>query len=98
MTVNSKAMLIKLKKQVTLLKRKEKATRKKLRLAMMKAKKMGKTFQRKLDKKAKETQGKVAAAQAAVYVKLAKTISKKAKTVKVKKKIAKKKSIGRKKK
>jgi hypothetical protein len=77
MVTNHTAMLAKLKKQVNTLKRKEKNTRKKLRLALVKSEKIAKTFKKKLVIKTRD-------AEVAAYSKLAKTIKLKAKKLKSK--------------
>lgn len=74
---NYKSLAKRLKKQLNAYKRKEKASRNKLRAALAKMKQMGKTFERKLEQKDKESKAKVVAAQSAVYEKLSKAIKKK---------------------
>jgi hypothetical protein len=68
------SVLKELQEQVGALKRREKATQKKLRLALAKVKKIAMSYEKKLVRKAKDTHVKVAAAEAAVYTKLAKSI------------------------
>ena len=75
MVTNHMAMLVKLKKQVSALKRKEKSTRKKLRLALIKSEKIAKTYKKKLVIKTRD-------AEVAAYSKLAKSIKQKAKQLK----------------
>jgi long-subunit acyl-CoA synthetase (AMP-forming) len=87
---NQQGLLKKFKKQVSFLKRKEKASRNKLRSALLKVNKLIKANQTKLNRKAKEVKAKLAAAEAAVYEKLAKTIKNRAKKVKKVKKAVKK--------
>jgi predicted nucleic acid-binding Zn-ribbon protein len=84
-----KAMLKKLKKQVDILKRKEKMTRHKLQAAVMKVKKIANTYEKKLVKKTQDTKEKVAAAEAAVYLRLAESIKKQAKSIKKSKSVKK---------
>jgi hypothetical protein len=67
--------LKKLQEQVSVLKRKEIITQKNLRLALAKVKQIVKSYEKKLVSKVKDTQVKVAAAEAAVYSKLAKSIN-----------------------
>lgn len=78
-TKNQKIVLKRLKKQLAVLRRKEKASRNKLRAALKKVNTLIRMNQKKLDKKAKEAKAKVAAAEAALYQRLAKSIQKKAK-------------------
>ncbi len=68
---NQKALIKKLKKQVRILKRKEEQSRNKLRAALKKAKKVGKTYKSKLARKMRMMKGKLAEAQAAGYAKVA---------------------------
>jgi predicted nucleic acid-binding Zn-ribbon protein len=72
-------MLKKLTQEVNALKRKEKSTQQKLTAALAKAKKMAKSFATKLEKKTLESKAKMAAAEAAIYHKIASSIQKKAK-------------------
>ncbi|MES2218829.1 MAG: hypothetical protein V4501_10515 [Pseudomonadota bacterium] len=78
MVPKHKAMLTKLKKQVSALKRKEKLARIKLKTALMEVKQITKTYEKKLVKKTRD-------AQVAAYSTLAKTIKQKAKKLKSKK-------------
>lgn len=82
MAGDNKALLKKLKKQVTVLKRKEKAGRNKLRAALAKLKKSGKGYKRKLEQQAKSASDKTSAAVAGVYAKLASNFRKKGKVKK----------------
>jgi hypothetical protein len=70
------AMLKKLKKQVRLLENKERATRKKLRGALFKVKKIAYLYEKKLRKKTRATKIKVKGVEAALYSKLALSIKK----------------------
>lgn len=76
---NQKKVVKRLKNQLIVLRRKEKASRKKLRAALKKVHDLIRENQRKLDRKSKETKAKVAAAEVALYKKLARSIQKKAK-------------------
>ncbi len=78
----TKTILSKLKKEITALKRQEKLTRNKLRAALVKAKKNARDFQRALERQNKRAQTKIAAAENAVYEKIADVIKKKAKASK----------------
>jgi hypothetical protein len=77
MVTKHKAMLSRLKKQVSALKRKERLTRIKLHNALLKVKKIARTYEKKLVKKTRD-------AEAAAYSKMAKTIKKKVKKLKSK--------------
>lgn len=79
--INYKILVKRLKKQLALVRRKEKIGRQKLRLAMAKARKTAKAFERKLDLHERKTQKKVVAAEAGAYLKIAKVFKKKAKIV-----------------
>jgi hypothetical protein len=79
---SQKAMLQRLKKQLATLRRKEKSTRIKLRSALKKVSKLARVSQKQLNEKNREVKGKIAAAEAAVYVKLANSLKTKAKTTK----------------
>ncbi|GEM_PF-6566958 len=85
--VNQQGMLKKLRNQIKLLKLKEKTAHKKLKVALLKARRMTKVYESKLEKNTKDSKAKIAAATAAVYKKLAVSITKKAKRVKATKKI-----------
>ena len=78
----TKTILSKLKKEITALKRQEKLTRNKLRAALVKAKKNARDFQRALERQNKRAKTKIAAAENAVYEKIADAIKKKAKSSK----------------
>lgn len=65
------ALVKRLKKQVRLLKRKEEASRNKLRTAMRKMKKMGKAYKVKLAGKKRLIKNKVETAQSTTYAKIA---------------------------
>lgn len=75
MVTKHKAMLSRLKKQVSALKRKERTTRVKLHNALLKVKKIVIAYEKKLIRKTRAT-------EAAVYARLAKTINKKVKKLK----------------
>jgi len=77
------AMMRRLKKQVTVLKRKEKSSRNKLRAALSKVKKFKKSCDRKLDQQSKVASQKTSVAVASVYARLAATLKRKAKVRKV---------------
>lgn len=83
------AMMKKLKKQVTVLKRKEKSGRNKLRAAWTKLKKSKKSYERKLEQNSKSTAQKISEAVASVYAKLASSFRKKGKVKRVAPKAAK---------
>jgi hypothetical protein len=77
MVSKHQAMLARLKKQVSALKRKDRITRRKLKNALIKVKKITKTYEKTLAKKTRD-------AQVAAYSNLAKTIKLKTKKLKSK--------------
>ncbi|HEX2549538.1 MAG TPA: hypothetical protein VHM20_06905 [Gammaproteobacteria bacterium] len=79
MMKNQKKTVKRLKNQLIVLRRKEKASRMKLRAALKKVNHLIRSNQKKLDKKTKEAKAKVAAAEAALYEKIIKSIKKKMK-------------------
>lgn len=79
--INYKILVKRLKKQLALVRRKEKIGRQKLRLAMAKARKTAKVYERKLNLHEKKTHKKVVAAEAGAYLRIAKVFKKKAKSV-----------------
>jgi hypothetical protein len=70
------AMLSELKKQVKALERKEKATHKKLQLALANVKKIAKTYKKRLVKKTRDAKVKAGQREAAIYTRLAESIRK----------------------
>jgi len=86
MALAKTGMLKKLKKQVSILQRKERAAALKLRAALTKAKKIAMGYEKKLEKKAKEARASIAAAEAAIYIRLAEAIKKRARDAKKAKK------------
>lgn len=68
---NYKTEVKRLKKQLSASRRKEKATRTKLKSALSKMRKMDRTHTRKIDQQKKTTKAKVAASEASIYTKLA---------------------------
>lgn len=68
---DQRLMLKKLKAQVVLLQRKEHASHHKLRAALRKMHKLGKVYKSKLARKLKNMKGKIAEAEAKVYVRVA---------------------------
>lgn len=76
---NQKKTVKRLKHQLIVLRRKEKASRMKLRAALKKVDHLIRSNQKKLDKKTKEAKAKIAAAEAALYQKIIKSIKKKVK-------------------
>lgn len=81
----SKMSIRRLKRQVSKARRNELAARKQLKSALSKVKKLVRTHQVKLNRKTREAKLKVAAAEAAVYAKLAKTLKQRGRVRKVKK-------------
>ncbi len=71
-----------LQKQAEALRRREKITQKKLKTALLQVGKIIRTYESKLIKNVRATEMRVAAAEAAVYEKIAKEIQKKANKVK----------------
>ncbi len=76
---NQKKIVKRLKHQLIVLRRKEKASRMKLRAALKKVDHLISANQKKLNKKTKEAKAKVAAAEAALYQKIIKSFKKKVK-------------------
>lgn len=68
---NQKALLKKLKKQVRLLQRKEEQGRNKLRTALKKIRKLGRSYKTKISKKLRTMKNKIVEAQAETYYKVA---------------------------
>lgn len=68
---NQKALLKKLKKQVRLLQRKEEQGRNKLRTALKKMRKLGRSYKTKISKKLRTMKNKIVEAQAETYYKVA---------------------------
>jgi hypothetical protein len=75
-------MLKKLKQQVSALKQKEKITHRKLYKALIEVKKITRNYERKLVKESRDTQVKVAAAEVAIYSRLAESIRQHAEDIK----------------
>ena len=71
MAINQRALLKKLKKQLSVLQRKEKHGRNQLRAAFKKLKKMGRAYKSKLASKVRMMQGKIAEARFSTYAKVA---------------------------
>lgn len=68
---NHKAMLRKLKNRVRMLQRKEEQAKNKLRAALKKMHKIGRSYKSKLSSKMRKMKGKIAQVQASTYAKAA---------------------------
>lgn len=74
---NHKLMIKKLKKQVNLLQRKEEQSRNKLRAALKKLKKLGRSYKTKMAVKMRAMKGKLSSAKGSAYAKVAADIERK---------------------
>jgi hypothetical protein len=87
------AMLKKLKQQVSVLKQKEKITHRKLHKALIEVKKIAHSYEKKLVKKSRDTQVKMAAAEVAIYARLAESIRQHAEDIKKARQVLEKKRL-----
>lgn len=71
------ALLVKLKKQVNILKRREERGRYKLRLTLERMRELGKAYKSKLSKKMRIMKNKISASQANTYTKVAADLERK---------------------